>query len=59
MFEKKFIANAINRSAENQLDRRRFLKAAGLTGVGVGAVSLLGAPEALAQSSGGPAMVRS
>ncbi len=37
MFEKKFIANAINRSAENQLDRRRFLKAAGLTGVGVGA----------------------
>jgi len=54
MFEKKFIANAINRSAENQLDRRRFLKAAGLTGVGVGAVSLLGAPEALAQSSGGP-----
>ncbi len=54
MFESKFITNAINRSAENRLDRRRFLKAAGLAGVGVGAASLLGAPEALAADSGGP-----
>ncbi len=54
MFEKKFINNAINRSAENALDRRRFLKAAGLTGVGVAGASLLGAPSALAQAGGGP-----
>ncbi len=54
MFEKKFINNAINRSAENQLDRRRFLRAAGLTGVGVAGASMLGAPSALAQAGGGP-----
>jgi len=54
VFESKFITNAINRSAENRLDRRRFLRAAGLTGVGVGAASLFGAPEALAADSGGP-----
>jgi hypothetical protein len=41
MFEKSFITNAINRSAENPLDRRRFLRAAGLTGVSVGAMALL------------------
>jgi len=54
MFEKKFIANAINRSAENQLDRRRFLRAAGIGTLGVGAASVLGAPEAFAQGSQGP-----
>ena len=54
MFEKKFIANAINRSAENQLDRRRFLRAAGIGTLGVGAASVLGAPEAFAQDSQGP-----
>jgi hypothetical protein len=52
MFEKKFITEAINRSAENRLDRRRFLRAAGIGTLGVGAVSVLGAPEAFAQSSG-------
>jgi len=54
MFEKKFIAEAINRSAENRLDRRRFLRAAGIGGLGVGAATMLGAPEAFAQDSGGP-----
>ncbi|MEO6310236.1 MAG: ferritin-like domain-containing protein [Leifsonia sp.] len=41
MFEKSFITDAINRSAENPVDRRRFLRAAGLTGVSVGAMTLL------------------
>ena len=54
MFEKKFIAEAINRSAENRLDRRRFLRAAGIGGLGVGAATMLGAPEAFAQDSSGP-----
>ncbi len=54
MFESKFIANAIDRSAESKLDRRRFLRAAGLTGVGVGAVSIIGAPAAFAADTGGP-----
>jgi len=54
MFEKKFITEAINRSAENRLDRRRFLRAAGIGTLGVGAVSVLGAPEAFAQDTGGP-----
>lgn len=54
LFDSLFVKNAIDRSAENRLDRRRFLRAAGLTGVGVGAATLLSAPEALAQESGGP-----
>ena len=59
MFEQKFIANAIERSAENRLDRRRFLRATGIAGIGVGAASLLGAPaasaaEASAADSGAP-----
>jgi hypothetical protein len=54
MFESKFITNAINRSAENPMDRRRFLKAAGVTGLGVGAASMLGAPDAFAAVTGGP-----
>jgi len=54
MFEKKFITEAINRSAENRLDRRRFLRAAGIGTLGVGAVSVLGAPEAFAQDTSGP-----
>ncbi|BDZ51899.1 hypothetical protein GCM10025867_41400 [Frondihabitans sucicola] len=45
MFDKRFISNAINRSAESSLDRRRFLTAAGVTGVGAGvAVLASGAP---------------
>jgi len=54
MFEKKFIASAINRSAENRLDRRRFLRAAGIGGLGVGAATVFGAPEAFAQDTQGP-----
>jgi hypothetical protein len=45
MFDKRFVTNAINRSAENGLDRRRFLAAAGVAGAGIGAATLLaGAP---------------
>ncbi|MEV6418075.1 ferritin-like domain-containing protein [Kribbella sp. NPDC051718] len=38
MFDKLFIRNAIDRSAENGVDRRKFLRAAGVTGVGAGLV---------------------
>ncbi|WP_020500187.1 ferritin-like domain-containing protein [Sciscionella marina] len=54
MFGKKYAASMINRSAENDADRRRFLRSAGLTGLGVvgasalggGALSALDAPAA-------------
>ncbi|MGC4943539.1 ferritin-like domain-containing protein [Kribbella sp. DT2] len=36
MFDKLFIRNAIDRSAENGVDRRKFLRAAGVTTVGAG-----------------------
>ena len=52
MFDSTFIRTAINRSAENPLDRRRFMRAAGLTSVGVGAVTVLGANQASAADSG-------
>jgi hypothetical protein len=55
MFEKSFITNAINRSAESPVDRRRFLRAAGLTGVSVGAMALL--PQAAFAHEGDPAPV--
>ena len=42
MFDTVFIKNAINRSAENGLERRRFLTAAGLTAAGVGPVAIAG-----------------
>lgn len=42
MFEKKFISDAISRSAENPWERRRFLSVASLAGLGVGATALLG-----------------
>ncbi len=38
-FSKSFVRQAINRSAENAVDRRRFLRAAGLTGLGVAGVA--------------------
>lgn len=56
-FNKAFVKNAIDRSAENSVDRRRFLRAAGLTGVGVAGLGVLGAGSALAgdpEESGGP-----
>ncbi|WP_233160229.1 ferritin-like domain-containing protein [Pseudonocardia sp. MH-G8] len=40
--------DAIGRSAENGLDRRRFLRAAGLTGAGVAGISVVGAGTAFA-----------
>ncbi|WP_214402636.1 ferritin-like domain-containing protein [Pseudonocardia lacus] len=51
-FSKAFVREAINRSAENAVDRRRFLRAAGLTTAGiVGA----GALTACGAGPGGPA----
>ncbi|MFC4942378.1 ferritin-like domain-containing protein [Pseudonocardia sp. GCM10023141] len=41
-FNKGFVKDAINRSSENPLDRRRFLRAAGITGVGLAGVGALG-----------------
>jgi hypothetical protein len=41
-FSKAFVREAINRSAENDVDRRRFLRAAGLTGLGVAGVATAG-----------------
>lgn len=40
-FSKAFVREAINRSAENDVDRRRFLRAAGLTTVGIAGAGLL------------------
>ncbi len=51
-FNKAFVVEAIDRSAENAVDRRRFLRAAGLTGVGVAGASVLTAGVA---SAGGAA----
>ncbi|WP_290062853.1 ferritin-like domain-containing protein [Amycolatopsis solani] len=51
MFGKRYVASMINRSAENDQDRRRFLKAAGMTGLGVvgaGALGGLGTASAAA-----------
>lgn len=47
-FNKAFVANAINRSAGNAVDRRRFLRAAGLTGVGVAGAGMLASGTAFA-----------
>ena len=47
-FSKAFVREAINRSAENEVDRRRFLRAAGLTTVGVAGAGLLTAGTASA-----------
>jgi hypothetical protein len=47
-FNKAFVANAISRSAENAVDRRRFLRAAGLTGLGVAGAGVLAAGTAFA-----------
>ncbi|MBI5161059.1 MAG: ferritin-like domain-containing protein [Micrococcales bacterium] len=48
MFDRRFIRNAIDRSAESGLDRRRFLAAAGIGAVGVGAATLGAASPAFA-----------
>ncbi|GAA1457302.1 ferritin-like domain-containing protein [Williamsia maris] len=51
MFDRQFIASAINRSAENGVDRRRFMRAAGLTGLGVGGALAAGTAIASAEDS--------
>ncbi len=48
-FSKAFVRDAINRSAENAVDRRRFLRAAGLTGLG--AAGVMGGGLALSGSA--------
>lgn len=61
MFGKTTVVDMINRSAENEHDRRNFLRAAGLAGMGVvggtallgtGALSASAAPAAAAPSDG-------
>lgn len=47
-FNKTFIRDAIDRSSENAMDRRRFLRAAGLTGAGVAGLGVLGGGIAFA-----------
>jgi hypothetical protein len=42
-FNQAFVADAINRSSESAIDRRRFLRVAGITGLGVAGVGALGA----------------
>jgi hypothetical protein len=54
VFGKRYVATMIARSAENEPDRRRFLRAAGLGGLGVvgaGAMASLGAGPAAAATA--------
>ncbi|MGC4942038.1 ferritin-like domain-containing protein [Kribbella sp. DT2] len=53
MFDKLFVRNAIDRSAENGLDRRRFLHSAGVAGLGVAAAGALSAGVASEASAAG------
>jgi Ferritin-like domain len=56
-FNQAFVKNAIDRSSENPVDRRRFLRAAGIGAVGVAGVGALGvgAGTAFAGSNHGDA----
>jgi hypothetical protein len=51
MFGKSYVAQLIDRSAENPADRRRFLKTASATGLGVVGAGLLGGVEATSASA--------
>lgn len=51
MFEKRFIADAITRSSETELDRRRLFAMAGIGGLGA-AAALLVTPEIASASTG-------
>jgi len=54
MFGKKLVADMISRSAENEHDRRSFLRSAGVAGLGtVGAVALAGASTESARTTSG------
>lgn len=57
MFDKKFITNAINRSAESKTDRRNFLMAAGAVGLTGAAVAAGGAAPAVAATGPSDAAV--
>jgi hypothetical protein len=49
LLDQEFVTGAISRSAENRTDRRRFMRSAGLAGLGaVGAAALLGTGAASA-----------
>lgn len=52
MFGKAVVTDMINRSAENETDRRLFLKSAGVAGLGVIGAGALGAAPAQAAPSG-------
>jgi hypothetical protein len=52
-FNQKFVRTAIQRSSENAVDRRRFLRAAGYTGVGLAGVAGLGLGAGTAFAGGG------
>lgn len=57
MFDNQFLTNAINRSAENSTDRRRFLRSAGMAGFGVlgaGALAGVGTAAAAMQDADAP-----
>ena len=51
MFGKRYAADVITRSAENPADRRRFLRSAGLTGLGVVGASAVNGGGALADQA--------
>jgi hypothetical protein len=44
LLDQEFVTNAISRSAENPSDRRRFMRRAGLAGLGVVATGACSAP---------------
>ena len=55
MFGKRAVVDMINTSAENEADRRTFLRSAGMAGMGaVGAAALTGLSAAPAMARGGP-----
>jgi len=54
--DKAFVKQAIFRSTENRLDRRRFLAATGLAGAGVGVAALTGSTAAYAEEAAGGAI---
>ncbi|WP_328997952.1 ferritin-like domain-containing protein [Kribbella sp. NBC_00709] len=55
MFDKLFIRNAIERSVENDVDRRRFLRTAGVAGAGIAGATLAGPATAAFASHGSQA----
>ncbi|ALG06281.1 ferritin-like domain-containing protein [Kibdelosporangium phytohabitans] len=57
MFGKRFAARMISRSAENREDRRRFLQAAGVAGLGVVGASTFGSGTATAAPKAAAAQV--